>query len=118
MEAVGDLLSPVSNSTRITQRTRISRETKKAKIFTKRLKLDSKGRILLPSEIRRNFGLDKGSEIDIAFNLEENVIFLEISGNDGQDSVNVSTKACGAFRPGANPGPDPYSTEEGGEGNG
>ena len=86
-EADGDLLSPDS----------------KARISTRKMRLDSKGRISLPAEIRRNFGLDSNSDIIIAFNLKKNFIFLLI----GQDGVAESTEGCGSSGLGSNPGPDP-----------
>lgn len=75
----------------------------KPKTFTRKIRLDSKGRISLPVEIRRNYGLDKDSEISIAFSLEANLIFILI----GRDGVAGSTGACGAPGPGSNPGPGP-----------
>ena len=80
-EADGDLLSPDS----------------KARIITRKMRLDSKGRISLPADLRRNFGLGSNSDIVIAFNLKKNLIFLLI----GQDGVMASTGACGAFSPGS-----------------
>jgi hypothetical protein len=96
-EAVGDLLSPDSNSV----------------IFTCKAKLDSKGRILLPAEIRRNYALDKDSEISIAFDLKKNLILLVI----GQGGVEAGIGACGAPGRGSIPRPDPGESikDEGGE---
>ena len=38
--------------------------------------LDEKGRILLPSVVRKNFGLGKGVGITLTFSLDKNVITL------------------------------------------
>lgn len=97
-EAVGDLLRLDS---KINPKTRI---------FTRKVRLDSKGRILLPAEVRRNFGLDKDLEIKIVYTLEKNQILLVI----GQDGVAESIEDCGSSGPGAIPGPDPDKFEEGG----
>ena len=119
MEADGDLLRPVSKD-----------KTQKTKTFTRKLRLDSKGRILLPADLRKNFDLGEDSEISIVFRLDKNLVLLEI-GQNGQDSVMGSTRACGkpfseklkqkseslqrALSPGANPGPDPENIEKRGE---
>lgn len=113
-EAVGDLLRPDS---RINSKTRI---------FIKKVRLDSKGRISLPVEVRRNFGLDKDFAISIVFSLDKNLVLLVI----GQDSVADSMRACGApgrgskefgrpansdsSRQSAIPRPDPENFNEGG----
>lgn len=76
----------------------------KTNVFTRKVRLDSKGRILLPAEIRRNYGLGKDSEIEIIFSLDKNLILLAIYGQDG---VTDSIGACGAPGPGSTPGPDP-----------
>ncbi len=78
-EAVGDLLRPDS------------RINSKTMIFIKKVRLDSKGRISLPVEVRRNFGLDKDFAISIVFSLDKNLVLLVI----GQDSVADSMGACG-----------------------
>ncbi len=83
--------------------------------FTRKIRLDSKGRILLPVEIRRNYGLGKDSEIEIIFSLDKNLILLTIGGQDG---VADSIGACGAPSPGSNPGPDPEKNYRGCEGYG
>jgi bifunctional DNA-binding transcriptional regulator/antitoxin component of YhaV-PrlF toxin-antitoxin module len=69
MEAAGATVSPDSKA-------------RSGKIFTRKLRLDSKGRLLLPVEIRRNYGLDSDADIAIAFSLEKNIILLLIN-NDG-----------------------------------
>ena len=63
----------------------------------RKVKVDSKGRISIPSEVRKNFGLEEGSEIELVFDLKENLVMLFF----GQDSVTVSTEACGAPSPGS-----------------
>ena len=54
--------------------------------------MDSKGRISIPSDIRRSFGLETGDIVCIFYDLKENVLFLAA---DGQDGVTASTKGCG-----------------------
>jgi bifunctional DNA-binding transcriptional regulator/antitoxin component of YhaV-PrlF toxin-antitoxin module len=87
---VGDLLSPDSKSA----------------TFARRARLDSKGRLSLPVDVRRNFGLDEGSEVLMIFSLDKNLVLLVI-GEDGQDGVKEGMEDCGSSGPGANPGPDP-----------
>jgi len=81
------------------------------KLFSRKIRIDSKGRILLPADIRKNFGLGADSEVTVVYSLFDdflNVVF-------GQGSAKESTKACGAFSPGSSgyyispetPGPDP-----------
>lgn len=93
--SVGDLLSPGSRSA----------------IFTRSAKLDSKGRLSLPIDVRRSFGLDEGSEVRIMFSLDNNLVLLVI----GQDGVEASIGACGAPGRGSIPRPDPVVSIEGGE---
>lgn len=95
-EVVGDLLRSSSK-----------KQTDKKK-FTRKMRLDSRGRLLLPLEIRRIFGLEKDSNVDLAFDLEDNFILLSF----GQDSVTDGIKACGAFGPGSTPGLDPFEKKE------
>ncbi len=102
LEAVGDLLRPDS---------RINSKNSKTRIFTRKVQLDSKGRILLPAELRKNFGLDKNFEINAVFTLENNLVLLVI----GQDGVADSIGACGAPGRGSIPRPDPGKFDEGGE---
>lgn len=74
----------------------------KSNFLKRKLKIDSKGRICLPAEIRKNFNLNEDSEVVLVFDLSQNIIFLVF----GQDGVMASTKACGAFSSGSNPDPD------------
>lgn len=62
------------------------------------MKIDSKGRISIPSEIRKNFGLEEGFEIELLFDLKKNFVVLVF----GQDGVTVSTVDCGSASPGSN----------------
>ncbi len=115
-EAVGALLSPDSRT----------------KTFTRKVKLDSKGRILIPAEIKRNFGLEAGSDIKAVFSLDSNLVLLVL----GRDGVADSMGDCGFPGPGStapfwtgkrpkarsgnyagaeNPGPDPSKTKNEGE---
>ena len=97
-EAVGDLLSPGSRSA----------------IFTRSAKLDSKGRLSLPIDVRKSFGLDEGSEVSMVFSLDMNLVLLVI----GQDGVEASIGACGAPGRGSIPRPDPDANDTGGGKNG
>lgn len=65
----------------------------------RKVKVDSKGRISIPSEIRKNFGLYEGIEIELAFDLSKNFVILVF--DNGQDGVVGSTEVCGASRPGS-----------------
>ena len=69
-------------------------------------RIDQKGRISIPSAIRKSFALREGSVLELVFDLGENFILLFPNGQDG---VGGSTKACEALRPGSNPGPDPQN---------
>ena len=101
-EAIGDLLSPGST------------KDSKTRTFTRKVQIDSKGRILLPIEVRRNFGLEKDFEISVVFSLDRNLVLL-MFGENGQDGVAGSIEGRGSSGPGANPGPDPDEFLEGGE---
>ncbi len=74
-------------------------------------KLDSKGRIVIPSEIKRSLGLSEGDKIDLFLNLKEGIIFL-LPQYDDQDSVMDSIEVCGTSGPGSNPGPGPEKGDE------
>ncbi|MBN2042931.1 MAG: AbrB/MazE/SpoVT family DNA-binding domain-containing protein [Candidatus Aenigmarchaeota archaeon] len=43
------------------------------------LRIDSKGRISIPSDIRRSFGLDEGMEVELVFDLSKNYLILGFS---------------------------------------
>jgi len=49
---------------------------KKAQEVTCIVVLDEKGRIVLPSIVRKNFGLEKGSGVQLIFSLDKNTIKL------------------------------------------
>ncbi len=81
---------------------------------TRRVRIDSKGRISLPSELRKNFGLKEGDEIELVFNLRKNFIILILTNGqdgvkgqdtDGYRSTRDSTADCGSAGPGSIPGP-------------
>ncbi len=92
--------------------------------------LDAKGRILIPSFLRKNFGLREGSKVKLKFNLkydrvivlfEKVVLFgdIPVSAENGQSGVIRSTKVCGALSPGAKPdGATPGSGPEKSRGDG
>lgn len=71
----------------------------------RKVKVDSKGRISIPSEIRKNFRLEEGKEVELVFDLKENFVMLFFV--NGQDGVVGSTVDCGSASPGSNPGPGP-----------
>jgi AbrB family looped-hinge helix DNA binding protein len=85
------------------------------RLFRRKLKIDSKGRISIPSEIRKNFRLEEGFEIELVFDLKKNfvMLFFGQDGVKGQDtafpcrSTNGSTEVCGTSNPGSSPGPGP-----------
>jgi len=78
----------------------------------RKVKVDSKGRISIPSELRKNFKLEEGSEIELVFDLKKN--FVVLTFGNGQDGVRSNTEDCGSSEPGATPGPDPEKEKVGG----
>ena len=74
------------------------------RLISRTVRLDSKGRVSIPSELRKNFGLKEGSLVEVVFDPSENLVFLLF---DGRDSVTVSTEGCEPSGPGENPGPGP-----------
>ncbi len=55
----------------------VSPETIFGKEFkSRKVRIDSKGRISIPSEIRKNFNMGKESDISLVFNLKENCLIL------------------------------------------
>ncbi|MCD6590647.1 MAG: hypothetical protein J7K72_01610 [Candidatus Aenigmarchaeota archaeon] len=55
------------------------------RVFKKKVKIDRKGRVCLPYEIRKNLGLEKNSEILVISKLSENiVILLPVKGGDSK----------------------------------
>ncbi|MBI4020246.1 MAG: AbrB/MazE/SpoVT family DNA-binding domain-containing protein [Candidatus Aenigmarchaeota archaeon] len=73
------------------------------RLASRKLKIDSKGRISIPSGIRKNFRLSAGSEVEIVFDIRKDIIFL-VCGPGGAIS---STKDCGSFDAGEKPVPGP-----------
>lgn len=53
---------------------------------SEKVKIDSKGRISIPGYVRRNFGLEKGSEVELRFNLKRNLILIVFE--NGQMGLN------------------------------
>ncbi len=67
------------------------------------LKMDEKGRIVIPAEIRNTFGLNNVDiRLDIAFSASK--ITMEIIPENGYVSVVDRIGACGASGPGSIPG--------------
>jgi AbrB family looped-hinge helix DNA binding protein len=52
--------------------------------FCRKLKLDSKGRISIPSELRKNFGLDEGFEIELFFDLRKSFAVLIFNAHESK----------------------------------
>ncbi len=75
------------------------------RLIRRKVKIDSKGRISIPSVVRKNFGLEEAMEIEIVFSTRKNFVVLNF--NNGQDGVTGSTEACGASGLGSNPGLGP-----------
>ncbi len=69
----------------------------------RKIRVDSKGRISIPSDLRKNLGLESGSYVLLGFDLEKSIIFLVC----GQGSVVVNMGDCGSPDAGSNPAPDP-----------
>ncbi len=75
----------------------------------RKIRIDSKGRISIPSDLRKSLGLAKGSDVLLGFDLEKGIIFLVC----GQGSVAVNMGDCGSPDAGSNlgtsesPAPDP-----------
>jgi len=52
--------------------------------FSRKLKLDSKGRISIPSELRKNFGLDEGIDVELVFDLRKSFAVLIFSEKENK----------------------------------
>ena len=77
------------------------------------VKVDEKGRIIIPSDIRKMIGINFNDEIVLESSLRKNYVILYKIVNDapkvclklnGYDGVIGSTKGCGPFSLGSNPG--------------
>lgn len=62
-------------------------------------KIDSKGRISIPIDLRARLNLIEGSTVKIILK-DRKLVLIPY----GQSSVRVRTKACGALRPGSSLG--------------
>lgn len=62
-------------------------------------RIDSKGRISIPSDIRRSLGLETGRELVLDIDLEESVIVMRI--DNGQSGVVDCIGDCGSPGPGS-----------------
>lgn len=47
--------------------------------YSNSVKVDPKGRILIPAEVRKSLGISPGDEINLYFKLSENTLFLKVS---------------------------------------
>lgn len=56
------------------------------RLIRRKVKVDSKGRVSIPSDIRRNFGLDEGIEIEMIVDLKKNFLILKFE--NGQKQTN------------------------------
>ena len=70
------------------------------RLIVRKAKIDSKGRVSIPSDIRKNFGLEEGSFVEIVFDLAQNAAFLNFAC--GRDGVRVSTEGCEPSGPSSN----------------
>lgn len=68
------------------------------------VKLDPKGRVIIPVGIRKMLGMDVGDVVNQYLSISDRSMKLEKNGCGG---VKASTKACGAFRPSSNLGRGP-----------
>ena len=68
------------------------------------IKIDNKGRILIPAEIRNTVGLNNNIDIRLDFLLSSSKILVEISPENGCVGVVDRIGACGAPGPGSIPG--------------
>ncbi len=72
---------------------------------TREARVDSKGRVSIPSDIRRSYGLAAGDIVCFRFDLRRNELLLSLGGlkdaNDGQGGAKASTEGCGPFDPGS-----------------
>jgi AbrB family looped-hinge helix DNA binding protein len=60
-----------------------SPETVSFQRYLRRIRVDSKGRISIPSDLRRSLGLESGSDVLLGFDLENGTVFLvSCSGGD------------------------------------
>ena len=75
------------------------------RLIRRKVKVDSGGRISIPSEGRKNFGLDEGMEIEMVFSTRKNFVVLDF--DNGQDGVIGSIADCGSAGPGSSPGLGP-----------
>ena len=79
---------------------------------TRQIRLDSKGRVSIPADIRRSMGIEEGDVIKLIFDIRSNSVFIfldrptacEGSQDYGQNGVIGSTEGCGKpFRKRFNP---------------
>lgn len=74
-------------------------------------RVDSKGRVSIPIGLRAKLRLVEGSNVRIV--LEKNRLIVSPNSDaNGQSSVKVSTRVCGALRPGSSLGSDPNKRGE------
>jgi AbrB family looped-hinge helix DNA binding protein len=86
----------------------------------RKIRIDSKGRISIPSDLRKSLGLAKGSDVLMGFDLEKGIVFLicgqggvVLSSRKGSLCITVNMGDCGSPDAGSNlgtsesPAPDP-----------
>ena len=68
--------------------------------------MDSKGRISIPSDLRRSLGFEEGDVLSVRIDLEKGMLVI------GQSGVKASTAGCGPAGPGSIPGSGPQKLKE------
>ncbi len=76
------------------------------KIVSREVLVDSKGRISIPSDLRRSLGFEEGDVLSVMIDLEKGLLVI------GQSGVNGSTIGCGPVSPGSIPGSGPEEKED------
>jgi len=80
-------------------------------------KVDKKGRISIPIQLRAKLGLLEGRFVKIIFKNGSLILIPENFTSDGQSGVKASTRVREARRPSAIPGSDPKVIKNGGNKN-
>lgn len=80
------------------------------------VKIDSRGRISIPTFLRKNFYLLGGSKVRLRFNWKYNQILIDFRYKNGQSGVNGNIEPCGGSVLGSNPGSGPEKSRGDGYG--
>jgi len=65
------------------------------KVFSREVLIDSKGRISIPSDLRRSLGFEEGDSLSVRIDLDKGLLVI------GRSGVEVSTAGCGPASPGS-----------------